>query len=144
MKDTLNNLFETAKNAGSMLREKATEVGQGAVDSTIAAIEKWLEEFPRIEAYGLKVSGFSFIMRISPSLEVELKGKHADFGPERLDAILAENKTTSLTGMLFTAIRTAYRLHGKIAQAPQDPLIVKIRLSLSPEISVFIGKLWAV
>ena len=143
MKDKFNTLIETARNAGSAIREKATEVGQNAVDGTIAAIEKWLEEFPRIESYGLKISSFSFIMRLSPSLDVEMRGKHASFSRERLDEIIAENKSTSLTGMVFSAIRTAYRLHGKIASKPQDPIIVKIRLSLSPEISVFIGELVA-
>jgi hypothetical protein len=42
--------------------------------------------------------------------------------------------------MVFSAIKTAYRLHAKIAQTLEEPLIVKIRLSLSPEISVFVGK----
>ena len=143
MKKQLDTLLETARNAGSTLREKAVGVGQNAVDSTVEAIERWLEEFPKIESYGLKISSFSFIMRLSPSLDVEMRGKHAAFSRERLDEIIAENKSTSLTGMVFTAIRTAYRLHGKIASKPQDPIIVKIRLSLSPEISVFIGELVA-
>lgn len=143
MKEQINTLLETARNAGSAIKEKAVGVGQGAVDSTVEAIERWLEEFPKIESYGLKISSFSFIMRLSPSLDVELRGKHSTFKKERLDEILAENKSTSLTGMVFTAIRTAYRLHGKIASKPQDPIIVKIRLSLSPEISVFIGELVA-
>jgi hypothetical protein len=143
MKEQLNTLLETARNAGAAIKEKAVGVGQSAVDSTVEAIERWLEEFPRIESYGLKISSFSFIMRLSPSLDVELRGKHAAFTRERLDEILAENKSTSLTGMVFAAIRTAYRLHGKIASKPQDPIIVKIRLSLSPEISVFIGELVA-
>jgi hypothetical protein len=143
MKEQLNTLLETARNAGTVIKEKAVGVGQSAVDGTVEAIERWLEEFPKIESYGLKISSFSFIMRLSPSLDVELRGKHASFKKERLDEILAENKSTSLTGMVFAAIRTAYRLHGKIASKPQDPIIVKIRLSLSPEISVFIGELVA-
>lgn len=143
MKEQINTLLETARNAGSAIKEKAVGVGQSAVDSTVETIERWLEEFPKIESYGLKISSFSFIMRLSPSLDVELRGKHSAFKKERLDEILAENKSTSLTGMVFTAIRTAYRLHGKIASKPQDPIIVKIRLSLSPEISVFIGELVA-
>jgi hypothetical protein len=141
MKDTFSSILDSAKTATNALREKAGEMGQGAVDTTVAAIEKWLEEFPKIESYGLRVSSFSFIMRLSPSLEVELKGSHANFSPERLNEIVAENKATTLAGMVFTAIRTSYRLYGKIASNPKDPLIVKIRLSLSPEISVFIGEL---
>lgn len=129
----LNNIFESAKNA-------ANEAGQAALDATLQAIEKWLEEFPKIESYGLQISNFSFIMRLSPSLEIEMKGNHEDFPIARLEEIIAENKKTSLTGMLFSAIRTAYRLHSKIAAKPEDQLLIKMRLSLSPEIAVFIGK----
>ena len=139
MKDTLKALIESAKNTGAMFQDKFTEVGQVALDNTVQAIEKWLEEFPKIESYGLKVANFSFVMRISPSLEVEMRGTNADFPPERIAEILAENKSTSLTGMIFSAIKTTYRLHAKISPTPVDPLIVKIKLSISPEISVFIG-----
>ena len=140
MKEQLNTIFETAKAAGEKIREKAASAGQAAVEGTLGAIEKWLEEFPKIESYGLKVSNFAFIMSITPSLEVELHGQHADFAPERLSEILAENKSGSLTGMVFSAIKTAYRLHSKVARNVEDPLIVKMRLSLSPEISVFVGR----
>lgn len=140
MKDKLNFLFESAKSAGSVIREKAVAAGQAAMDGTVQAIEKWLEEFPKIESYGLQVSNFAFVMGLAPSLEVEMTGSHFSFPPEKLTEILAENKSSSLTGMVFTAVKTAYRLHGKIAQTPEEPLIVKIRLSLSPEISVFVGR----
>ncbi len=140
MKDKLNTLFEMAQSAGSNIREKAAAAGQAALDNTVQAIEKWLEEFPKIESYGLQVTAFSFTMGLAPSLEVELTGSHADFPPEKLTDILAENKPGSLTGMIFNAVKTAYRLHKKVAQTPEEPLIVKIRLSLSPEISVFVGR----
>ena len=140
MKEHLDSIFDIARNAGEKLREKAASAGAAAVDGTVGAIEKWLEEFPKIESYNLKVSNFAFIMSITPSLEVELHGRHADFPPERLSEILAENKSGSLTGMVFGAIKTAYRLHSKVARSVEDPLIVKMRLSLSPEISVFIGR----
>lgn len=129
-----------AQNAGSNIREKAVAAGQAAMENTVQAIEKWLEEFPKIESYGLQVSNFAFIMGLSPSLEVELTGSHHSFPMEKLSEILLEHKSGSLTGMVFNAVKTAYRLHGKIAQTPEEPLIVKIRLSLSPEISVFVGR----
>ncbi len=142
MKDKFNfdSLLEMAQSAGSNIREKAVAAGQAAVDNTIQAIEKWLEEFPKIEAYGLQVSNFSFTMGLMPALEVELLGSHFSFPQEKISEILADNKTGSLTWMVFNAVKTAYRLHGKIAQTLEEPLIVKIRLSLSPEISVFVGR----
>ncbi len=137
MKDTFNSLLE---NAGALLREKAAGAGQAALDTTLQAIEKWLEEFPKLEAYGLRLSNFAFVVGISPALEVELRGEHASFTPERLAAILAENKSTSLVGMVFNAVRTTYRLHAKIAKAPDESLTVRLRLSITPEISVFVGR----
>lgn len=137
MKDTFNTFLE---NAGSLLRDKAAGAGQAAWDKTLQAIEKWLEEFPRLEAYGLRVSNFGFVVGISPALEVELQGEHADFPADRLTAILAENKSTSLVGMIFKTVRTAYRLHAKIAKVPSEQLTVRLRLAIAPEISVFLGK----
>lgn len=140
MKKQLDTLLETALHAGAALREKAAGVGQSAMESTLEAIEGWMEEIPRIEAYGLKMSSFAFIMRLSPSLDIELRGQHADFTPAHIDDILSRHKTTSLVGMVFTAMRTAYRLHARIAPAPQEQVVIKLRLSLSPEILVIIGE----
>jgi hypothetical protein len=140
MKEHLNALFETARLTGAALKEKATTAGQAAADAVIAAIEKWLEEFPKLESYGLQIRTFGFTMGLSPSLEVEMVGNHADFTPTRIATILQENKAGSLTGMIFSAVKTTYKLHAKIAQMPDDPLIIRIKLALSPEIAVFIGR----
>ena len=140
MKDQFSTFFDAAKDVGEKIREKASNLSQAAVDNTIQAIEKWLEEFPRIEAYGLQIATFSFNVGLSPSLEVEMRGVRADFPSERLAQIIAENKSGSLTAMVFGAVKTAYRLHGKISQTPDEALFVRIRLSISPEISVFIGR----
>jgi hypothetical protein len=140
MKDHLNALLETAKMTGAVLKEKASAAGQAAADSVIAAIEKWLEEFPKIESYGLQIRTFSFVMGLSPSLEVEMVGSHDSFTPDKIAEILKENKAGSLTGMVFTAVKTTYKLHSKISQQPDDPLIIRIKLALSPEIAVFIGR----
>jgi len=140
MKDKLSAIFESAQQAGNILKEKTAGLSQAALDHTIAAIEKWLEEFPKIEAYDLKVANFGFVMGLSPALELEMRGSHTSFPPEKLAEILAAHKSSSLTWMVFSAIKTAYRLHGKIAQTLEEPLIVRIRLSISPEISVFVGR----
>ncbi len=137
MKDVFNNFFE---NASAFLRETAAGAGQVALDTTLQAIERRMEEFPKLEAYGLRLSNFAFIVGISPALEVELRGEHANFPSERVAAILAENKSTSLVGMVFSAVRTAYRLHAKIAKVPDEALTVRLRLAIAPEIAVFVGR----
>lgn len=140
MMDKINAFFESARDTGTKLKEKASEVKMATKDSVVNAIEKWLEEFPKIESYGLRVSNFAFVMSLSPSLQVELEGDQTSFPPERLDAIIAENKPSSLTGMIFSSVKTTFKLHRKISQAPGETLIIKIRLGFSPEISVFIGE----
>lgn len=140
MKETFSSLLDTARQAGEKIREATNAAGQAVADKTLHTIENWLEEFPRIESYGLQITHFAFRMGISPALDVELTGSHYSFPKARLDEILAENKSTTLTGMVFNAVKTTYYLHGKIASTLEEPLIVKIRLSITPEISVFIGK----
>lgn len=140
MKTKFNQLLDDAKSAGNKIKEKASEIGQAASDKVVTTMEHWLEEFPRIESYGLKISSFSFIMAISPKIEIEMIGSHADFSAKRLDEIIAELNGSSLSAMIFKAIRTTYSLHRKVAQELEDPLIVKIRLSITPEVSVFIGR----
>jgi hypothetical protein len=140
MKDQLRTLIDAAVSTGNTLRDKAASVGQAAVDNTIQTIEKWLEEFPKLEGYGLQITNFTFVMGLSPSLEIEMRGNHEDFTPERLAQILAENKASSLTGLIFNAVKTAYRLHAKVAKRHEDALLVKMKLSITPEVSVFIGK----
>jgi hypothetical protein len=56
MNEKWNALFETVKSTGANLKDMVAEKGQAAMDSTIEAIEKWLEEFPKIESYGLSIS----------------------------------------------------------------------------------------
>lgn len=140
MKDHINTLLQTAIEAGEKIRGKAAEAGQATMESIVQRIEKGLEEFPKMESYGLRQSTFAFSVSINPSLEVELQGKNSDFPPERIAEILAENKSTSLIYMTFSAVKTAHRLRLKIAQTPEDLLIIRIRLSISPEISVHIGQ----
>lgn len=144
MKEQLTSLLDNARAAGALVREKAAAAGQATMGSVISAIEKWLDEFPRTMSYGLELRTFGFVMGLSPSLEVELVGSHSSFPLERIDEILAENKSTSLTGMIFAAVRTTYRMHQKVSPQLDDPLIIKIKLALSPEISVFIGRLWKI
>ncbi len=140
MKIEVNSFLESAKTASDKLREATSAAGQAVKDKTLQSFDRWLEEFPRVESYGLEITNFGFKMGLSPSVDLELQGPHIAFPKARLDEIIAENKSTTLTNMIFSAIRTTYGMHNKVASMLEEPLFVKIRISLSPEISVFIGK----
>lgn len=135
----IDKLMKSLQDAGDMLREQATSFSESAKDKGYQIIEDWLQIFPKLEIYGLEITSFALGVAISPSLEVELRGKNATFTQERLQQILEENRKSTAITSVFTTIKTAYSLHRRTYATLRDPLIVKIRIRLSPEIKVIIG-----
>lgn len=136
----IDKLKQTFRDASDMLKDQATNLGEGAKERTYKLIEEWLQIFPKLEIYGLEITSFALSAAISPALEVELIGKHEDFGQERLNEILKEQGKNAAMFSVFNTIKMTYNLHKKVYASLKDPLIVKIRLRLSPEIKVYIGK----
>lgn len=135
----IDKLIKTIQDTGQSLIDQTSQLGSGAKEKTFAVIEDWLEIFPQLEAYGLKVECFSLGIAISPSVEVDLKGKHEDFTEEKLLAMMDEADDRALRTVLST-INTTYNMHRKVTKDLEDPLIVQVRISLSPEVRVFIGE----
>ncbi len=136
----LDKFMKALQDASESIREQAANLGEGAREKTYQLIEEWLQVFPKLEVYGLEITSFALSVAISPALEVELKGEHAKFTKERLDEIVNETRKNAALASVFTTIRTAYNLHRRTYANLSDPLIVKIRIRLSPEIRVYIGK----
>ncbi|MEL7221319.1 MAG: hypothetical protein AAGJ93_08375 [Bacteroidota bacterium] len=137
----IDKLLKTLQEAGGTIKEQAAGLGTGAREKTYAIIEDWLQIFPKLETYGLKVESFALGVAISPSVEVDLKGRHEDFTADKLALIsLDAEKSDAAMRMVISTIKTAYKLHGRISDELPDPLIVKIRIKLSPEVKVFIGE----
>jgi len=135
----IDKLMRSLQGAGDMLREQANSFKEGAKDKGYQIIEDWLQIFPKLQSYGLEITSFALSAAISPSLEVELRGKNADFSQERLQQILGEVKTSTALTSVFNTIKTAYALHRRTQATLRDPLMVKIRIRISPEIKVVLG-----
>ena len=133
-------IFHALQEASGAIKAQAASIGEGAREKSNQIIEDWLQIFPKLEHYHLKMNSFSVALGFSPGLEAELQGWHADFSPERLEQILKEVKGNPGLLSVFTTIKTAYSLHRKTNLVPVEPLIVRIRVRLAPEISVFLGK----
>lgn len=86
------------------------------------------------------INSLSLGVSLNPILEVELIGSHPDFSTERVDKILQENKGNAAMTTVFTTIKTTYNFHRRTLADLREPLIVKIRVKLSPEVRVFIGE----
>ncbi len=133
IKQAVRELTEAVQEQASSLSESAKEKG-------FQVIEEWLQIFPKLELYKLEITSFALGVAISPSIEVELVGKHSDFTLERLQEILQEVRGSTSLSLVFNTIKTAYSMHRKTYAALHDPLVVKIKIKLSPEVRVFIGE----
>lgn len=136
----IDRLKKTIQEATELLREQASSFGEGAKEKSYQVIDEWLQVFPKLEVYGLEITSFSLSVAISPALEVEMAGKHEDFPKEKIQRIIRENKGNAAILSLMNTIKTTYTLHRKTYANLNDPLIVQVRIRLSPEIKVYLGK----
>ena len=135
----IDKIIKTIQETGQSLIDQTSQLGSGAKEKTYEIIEDWLKIFPKLEAYGLVVESFSLGVAISPSVEVDLKGKHEDFTEDKLRVMLDEADDRALRTVIST-INTTYNLHRKVSNNLLEPLIVQVRISISPEVRVFIGE----
>ncbi|MDX1941870.1 MAG: hypothetical protein SFU99_15015 [Saprospiraceae bacterium] len=135
----IDKIKQTIKELTDAVQEQASSFGESAKEKGYQIIDDWLQIFPKLELYKLEIVSFSLGVAISPSLEVDLVGKHEDFSQERLQQILTEVKGNTALTLVFNTIKTTYNLHRKTYATLRDPLIVKIKIRISPEVRVFIG-----
>jgi len=136
----IDKFKKTLQEATEMLRQQASSFGEGAKEKSYQLIEEWLKVFPKLEVYGLQISSFALSVAISPALEVEMLGDHKDFTQEKLNRIIKENPRNAAILSVVNTIKTTYNLHQKTYANLNDPLIVKVRIRISPEIKVYLGK----
>lgn len=135
----IDKIKQTIKDMTDAIQEQASSFGENAKEKGFQIIEEWLQIFPKLELYKLNITSFTLGVAISPSLEVELMGKHEDFTKERLQQILAEVSTNAALKLVFNTINTTYNLHRKTYATLHDPLIVRIKIKISPEVRVTLG-----
>ena len=135
-----SKIIHALQEASGAIKSQAASISEGAREKSNQIIEEWLGIFSKLEHYQLKMNSFSVSLGFSPGLEAELQGWHADFTPERLEQILKEVKGNPGLLSVFTTVKTTYALYRKTNLPLVEPLIVRVRVRLAPEISVFIGK----
>lgn len=136
----IDKLKQSIQQAGDLIKEQANQISESAKEKGYQLIEEWVTALPKFEENNLEITSFALGVSINPSLEVELKGNHQDFAKDRIEEILKENFSNGPIRLVFNTIKTTYNLHEKAKCELQDPLIVKIKVKLSPEIKVFIGQ----
>lgn len=135
----IDKIKKTLLDATEALKTQANQLGEGAREKSFQLIEEWLQVFPKLEIAGLKITSFALSVAISPSLEVELESTHQKFTKEYLNELIQKYKSNAALLSVFQTIKTTYQLHRRTYADLNDPLIVKIKIRISPEIKVFIG-----
>ncbi len=134
-----DKIKETIAQAGETLKEQAQSLGEAAREKGSQLIDTWISILPKLEAYGFKTTYFALNVSINPTLEVELQSSAGAFPLGRIQAILEENKGNTPINLVFNSMKTAVNLHERARIGTIDPLTVKIRVKLSPEIRVSYG-----
>ncbi|MCU0347425.1 MAG: hypothetical protein MUC59_10805 [Saprospiraceae bacterium] len=135
-----DKIKQTINTAGESLKEQATSISEAAKEKWLSIIETWISTLPKLEAYGLKTTYFGISMSLNPALEIELQSQSKAFPIGRVEAILAENPGSSPVNIVFTAVKTAIKLHDTARIEKLDPMSVRIMVRLSPEVKVGFGE----
>ena len=135
----IDRIKKSLSDASEMVKEQASNLGDGAKEKVFQLIDEWLQVFPKLQRYGLEVSNFALTVGFNPCLEAELKGKHEDFLPERLEQILQESRSNPSLMSVFTSVKTTYALYRKINTPLGGNLTVRLKIKITPEIKVMIG-----
>jgi hypothetical protein len=130
----LKNIIKTLQDTGDLVKEKAGELNESAKEKIMSGIEDWIEILPKIKALGFETTAFGISMSISPCLNVELKGKTADFTEEKIREYLEMFKTDKTLKLFLSVLKTTIVLHKKSKAELKEDIFVRIDVKLSPEI----------
>ena len=136
----INKIKQTFSNAGDLIKDQASALGAAAKQKGYSLIDDWISILPILKSHGLETAFFSLSVSINPTLDVELLGDAEKFTTEHIDKLLEENKLSTPLNLVFSSIKTTYQLYKRSEFDMLNPLIVRIKVRLSPEIRVSYGE----
>ena len=137
MIDKIKKSFTTA---GDLIKEQASAIGDAAKQKGFLIINDWISVLPKMESYGLETTFFSLSVSINPTLEVELKGDAEKFDQAYCEKLIEENKGSTPMNLAFNAIKTTNQLYRRTGMKTLNPLILRLKVRLSPEVRVSYGE----
>lgn len=137
-------MIEKIKNSfnrtGELIKEQAAALGDAAKQKGYNLINDWISILPKLKEYGLETSFFSLSVSLNPTLEMELTGDASKFDVVYLDELIEETKSVTTLNLVFSSIKTTQQLFNNTTHETLNPLTVRIRVRLSPEIRVSYGE----
>lgn len=135
----LQKIKKGISQAKNSIIEEVTSVKDSTLRGGSKLINSWLDILPILEECGFEITCFAMGYSISPTLEVELKGRVDQFPDEKIKAIMELHPKNGLIKTVFQAIKTTLHIYKKSDSTPQNDLIVSLRVRISPEVKVFVG-----
>lgn len=136
-----DSVKEQATQLTDSVKEQANLMTSAVKEKAYGLIEDWLEIFPQLESYGLKITSFGLKMGINPMLEVELQGNSNAFTSDKVAKMLEDNKNNNALSTIFKAIKTAFDWHAKTGSDRHfKSIFLKISVSITPEVMVYLGE----
>ncbi|MCU0342099.1 MAG: hypothetical protein MUE30_19690 [Spirosomaceae bacterium] len=141
LREQANQLSDSVNQLGDSVKEQANNLTSAVKEKAYGLIEDWLEIFPKLESYGLKITSFGLKMGINPTLEVELQGNSNAFSPDKVAKMLEENQQNNALSTIFKAVKTALDWHAKTgSDRHYKSIFLKVSVSITPEVMVYLGE----
>ncbi len=136
----IDKIIKNFQEASEIIKEKASNMGQEAKEKTSQLVDEWLGVFPELISYGFEMTSFAVGFAISPSIDVELTAHPDQFERERLDQLIQDNEGKKTLTSVLSSIRSARSFYDRMEIEIKEPVILKIRVKITPEIKVYFGK----
>ncbi|HHM21944.1 MAG TPA: hypothetical protein ENJ20_07955 [Bacteroidetes bacterium] len=136
----INKIKQSINQAGSLIKEQASAFGEAARQKGDSILNDWISILPKLKEHGLDTTFFAVSVSINPTLDVELQGEAKKFNIEYIEQILKEAKGNTPLKIVFNSIKTALQLYKRTDFEPLNPLIVRLKVRLSPEVRVSYGE----
>ena len=135
----IGKLKQSISNAGELLREQANALGEAAKQKGYSIIDDWVSILPKMKSYGLETTFFSVSVSLNPTLDIELTGDAKKFTKEYLEQLIEETKTSTPMNLVFNSMKTTFQFYSRTNLELRNPLTVRIKVRLSPEVRVSYG-----
>ena len=136
----IEKVKKTLQQASEAIKEQASSIGDSAMERTYKLFEAWTAILPVLQDCGLEMQSFGISLTLSPSMEVVLVGKTAEFSQERLDKLKEEHRNSTILVSIFRTMKTTYEIHAKSGGKTLEDLHLKLLVKIPPEIKVVFGE----
>ncbi len=128
------------KKPGKIKNDLANTIEKKRVEEIDQLMEEFKSAVPVFTASGFSVANFQIDINTPPSLMIRIVGDITAIDTEALQTYIDENPDKKLMTVVLKGFQTAFKFQEKIAAIGMQYVIVDIKLSITPSITVNFAK----